>query len=60
VRVVARELVVVGGERGVCALGAAGGHLTQEPSSAAKRFIRWVVLSRQGGGIAARASRKDR
>jgi hypothetical protein len=40
VAVVARELVVVGRERGVRALGAAGAHPTKESLSAAKRLIR--------------------
>ena len=56
VRVVARELVVVGRERGVGALGAADAHLTQERLSAAKSSSRCEVPSRRGGGKAARAS----
>src|SRR3954451_4661893 len=60
VLVVAREVVVVGRERGVRALGAAGPHRTKEPLSAAKSFNRWTVLLRPGGEIAARASRRDR
>jgi hypothetical protein len=60
VLVVAREVVVVGRERGVRALGAGDPHRTQEPLSAAEGFSRWTVPLRQSGEIAARASRKDR